>query len=341
MAMLCPQCLGAFAQRLNCPKCGVRLVYRASRHAATDSADGLPASWQQTPWGRLIVGLLLAQGLYYVLRHLCMAGLLVTRDEVVPNVWATLTGLIVLQALQAISIMAAGLLTGAGQRRGMLYGTVVGVWNAVFFVFVQIWIGQPLTTIDLFGQPVLQVSFGALGGLVGSFIWEPLKPLQTSLPPAKALPTIRVRQVDAAFGGPVAWARVLTGITVAVGGVFWVDVIRDSVLEASEGKLRIDTHLQAELVTWEISTLAMIVGGALAGATTANGSKQGLFVGMGTATMLVGLRMARVTHSPELLVLTVLSAVSLGFVGGWFGGNLLPPVYGPARRKCVRVASSF
>src|SRR5207244_2768697 len=133
-----------------------------------------PVTWQQTPWGRLLIGLLLAQGLNYVLRQLCTAGLLVPREEVVRSVWATLTGLILLQALQAASVFAAGLLTGAGQRRGLLFGAVVGVWNAVFLILIQFWTGQPLTTIDLFGEPVLQVAFGALGGLVGSLIWRPL-----------------------------------------------------------------------------------------------------------------------------------------------------------------------
>jgi hypothetical protein len=338
MAMLCPQCRSSFAQRLHCPNCGVRLVYQDARHGPDDGPDGLPASWQQTPWGRLIVGLLLAQGLYYVLRNLCTAGLLVAREEPASGVWATLTGLIVLQVLQATSVLAAGLLTGAGQRRGLLYGAVVGVWNAVFFILIQIWTGQPLTTIDLFGQPVLQVAFGALGGLVGSLIWRPLLLELMPIQPRKSLPSLAIRKGPSVFRGPVAWGRVLTGITVAVGGVFWVDMIRDSVMEASEGKLRIDTQLQADLVTWEISALAMLAGGALAGATTRNGAKQGLCVGIGTGTVLSGIRLASITHTPELLLLTLVSALTLAFVGGWFGSHLLPPVYRSARRKRVSTA---
>ena len=333
MSMLCPQCHRSFSQRLHCPNCGVRLVYREARHGGSQDADGIPASWQQTPWGRLVVGLLLAQGLDYVLSHLCTAG------ELAGSVWATLTGLIVRQALQAVSILAAGLLTGAGQRRGLLFGAVVGVWNAVVFTLIQLGTGQSLTTIDLFGEPVLQVAFGALGGLAGSFIWQPVPPIPVGTQPRKPLPMIPLRRSPSSFSGPVAWARVLTGITVAVGGVFWVDVIRDSVLEASEGKLQIDTHLQAELVTWEISALAMMAGGALAGATTRNGSKQGLCVGMGTATVLLGIRLATSTQTPQMLVVMVFSAVALSFVGGWFGGNLLPPVYRTAHRKRVSAAS--
>jgi len=90
-------------------------------------------------------------------------------------------------------------------------------------------------------------------------------------------------------------------------------------------------------VTWEISALAMIVGGALAGATTRNGSKQGFCVGVGTATVLAGIRLATRTHTLELLILMLISALSLCFVGGWFGGHLLPPVY-RSRRKRVSAA---
>jgi len=338
MAMVCPQCRGSFGQRLNCPKCGVRLVFRDSRHRQEDASDGLPATWQQTPWGRLTIGLLLAQGLNYVLLHLCTAGILVARDEAPGNVWATLTGLVLHQALQAVSVFAAGLLTGAGQRRGLLFGAVVGVWNAVFLILFQFSTGQAVTTIALFGEPVLQVAFAALGGLIGSLIWRPLPLDVLPYQPRKPLPSLPVQKGPSPFSGPVAWARVLMGITVAVGGVFWVDVIRDSVLEASEHKLSIDTHLQAELVTWEISALAMLLGGALAGATTRNGSKQGLFVGVGTATVLSGIRLASITHTPELLLLTLISSLTLGFVGGWFGSNLLPPVYSSARRKRMSAA---
>jgi hypothetical protein len=345
MAMLCPQCHGSFSQRLNCPRCGVRLVYQDTRRPESN-LDGLPASWQQTPWGRLVVGLLLAQGLYYVLRHLCTAGLLAIGGEPQDGVWKTLRGLVIIQALQAVSVFAAGLLAGAGQRRGLLFGAVVGVWNAVFFMAVQIWTTQSLTTIhhslntiDLFGQPVLHVAFGVMGGLVGSVIWRPLPLVLAPIESRKTLPVVPLQKTSSTFSGPVAWARVLMGITVAVGGVFWVDVIRDSVLEASEGKLKIYTRLEADLVTWEISALAMIAGGALAGATTANGMKQGLCVGIGTGAILLGIRLASITHAADMLVLTVISALALSFAGGWFGGHLLPPVLRPPRRKGVSTAS--
>src|SRR5262249_48945902 len=149
----------------------------ATRTSRRFSLDGPEGSWEQTPWGRLLVGLLLAQGLYFVLRHFWAAGLIAALGEGIGDVWATLTGLIVLQSLQAVSVLAGGMLTGAGQRRGIFFGGVMGVWNGVFSILVQNWLGNPLTSAGLFGEPLLQAAMGAFGGLIGSLIWKPLPTL--------------------------------------------------------------------------------------------------------------------------------------------------------------------
>src|SRR5438270_11891039 len=86
MAMVCPQCNGAYDQQLSCPKCSTRLDYQIPRGRKESSDWEAPSQWQQTPWGRIVVGLLLAQGLYYGLRQLFTAGLLVTGDEAAPDV---------------------------------------------------------------------------------------------------------------------------------------------------------------------------------------------------------------------------------------------------------------
>ena len=135
------------------------------------------------------------------------------------------------------------------------------------------------------------------------------------------------------FAGPVSWGRVVTGITVAVGGVFWANVIREFVVEASEGKLRIDTHLQADLVTWEISALAMLAGSAFAGFNTHNGLKQGLYVGIGAGCIILAIRLTASSLSFQLLMLTVISAMGLCTAGGWFGSELFPPVAAGKHRK--------
>jgi hypothetical protein len=281
----------------------------------------------------LVVGLLLSQGLYYVLKSICTAGLLAVRDEAVGNVWATLTALILLQGLQATGVLAAGLVIGAGQRRGFLLGALVGVWNSVLFLTAQYGMGQSFTIITLVGEPILQVAFGALGGLIASLIWRPLPDLNLPLPEQPKLPLIPIRRTLASLSGPVAWGRVVAGIALAVGGVVWADVIREFVLDASEGRLKIENRLQAELVTAEITALAMLAGGALAGATTRNGLKQGLCAGIGIGVVLGGIRLASPYGTATTLLLTLASTLTLGLVGGWFGSELLPPVFGPVRRR--------
>ncbi|MEI4920850.1 hypothetical protein Q8G81_35430, partial [Klebsiella pneumoniae] len=76
--------------------------------------------------------------------------------------------------------------------------------------------------------------------------------------------------------------RVFAGIVVVTAGFLWGPGLLNLVLEISGGTLRISHPLQAQLVTWEMVGLTTMCGAAVAGATTFNGFKQGLFVGVGT-----------------------------------------------------------
>jgi hypothetical protein len=331
MAMVCPQCNNSFQQRMQCPTCNVRLIYQNTRAGTPSASPEEPSGhWQQTPWGRILVGLLLAQGLYYGLRHLCTAGLLATGEEPAGNVWRTLYGLIFLQGLQALGLLAGGALAGAGKRQGIVYGAIIGVWNGVISVLVKPDQAHSLTAVTLYGQPILQTAFGALGGLIGMLIWKPLPALALPTPQRKLLPVPVLPRGPSVFAGPISWPRVLTGVAVAVGGTIWANVILEMVLEASEGKLTISNHLQAQLVTWEITTLAILFGSALAGATTANGLKQGLCVGLGAAAVMLGIRAGSQNVSLDYLIYTGATTLAVALLGGWFGGSLFPPL---TRRK--------
>lgn len=331
MAMVCPQCNEGFEQRWHCPSCGVRLLYQTGQ-APAPTRDAEPSdSWQQTPWGRILIGLLLAQGLYYGLRHLCTAGLLVSGEDGAHDVWNTLYGLIFLQGLQGFGLILGGMLTGAGKRRGAFFGAVVGVWNGVISILVASTTSTALTTVALYGQPILHTAFGALGGLIGCMIWRPLPNLLLrgdSRPARIVTPTSKKPTF---LAGPVSWWRIIAGTAVATGGSLWAKIILEMVLDKSEGKLSIDSHLQAQLVTWEISALAMLAGSALAGATMGNGLKQGLFVGLSVSAVTAGIRLANSHFQLEPVLLSSFAAIALGVAGGWFGGQLFPRV--PARAK--------
>src|SRR5207249_5010482 len=106
---------------------------QAKPSSGVHGRPGEGGMWQ-TPWGRILVGLLLAQGLYQGLRQLCTAGLLVAGEDAAGDVWATLLGLVLLQGLQGLGLLAGGALAGAGQRRGAFFGMFVGLWSGVVFI---------------------------------------------------------------------------------------------------------------------------------------------------------------------------------------------------------------
>ncbi len=327
MAMVCPQCGGSFEQRLQCPVCAVRLVLEDDSRSKGGLFSG---RWQQTPWGRILIGLLLAQGLYHGMRHLLTAGLLVAGDA---DVWRTLTGLLVLQGLQGLGLLAGGGLAGAGQRQGFFFGAVVGVWNGVLAMLTTPNAAPGLTALAFYGQPLLQTAFGAAGGFLGSLVFRPLPTVNVPQPGRAARDPKREAKRPSSFAGPIAWFRVAVGSAVAVTGAFWASVILETILEASGGNMTVSTQLQARLVTWEITAVAMLLGGGLAGATTFNGMKQGLVVGVAAAAMLVGIRLSGRTVAIDDVAVTTFSAIALGVLGGWFGSQLFPPVISAVRRR--------
>src|SRR5438132_14150518 len=122
MAMVCPQCNGVFDQHLECPTCGVRMLYDANPRR-----DEGP--WQQTPWGRILVGLLLAQGLAHGLRLVARASLQITEEPDDHTLWSTAGGILLLQGLPGFGLLVRGTVCGAGHQRGIIYGSVVGLVN--------------------------------------------------------------------------------------------------------------------------------------------------------------------------------------------------------------------
>lgn len=313
-----------------------------------------PSSWLQNPWSRVIVGLILAQGLYYGLRQLCTAILKATGEEGQGPWWEVFTNIVVLQGLQVIGVLVGSILAGVGQRWGSLYGAGVGLGSGLLVVGVQYATGRVPTAVEFYGQPILLAAFGVLGGFIGGQIWKPL-PLLTTPTPATppALPLLKSRRRPTPLDGPVAWERVLVGIVVAVAGTLGANFIRDFVVDATGGALEIQTRVQAEFFTWEISMLAMIVGSAWAGANTRNGIKQGSVVGLGSGIILFGIYLYLGGRKPpevslgfalagihlrglqvhlQQFIFTLTSVVALGLVGGWFGGQLLPPIVRQPRR---------
>ncbi|MCI0380547.1 MAG: YrzE family protein [Gemmataceae bacterium] len=334
MSMVCPQCNNTYEQKLNCPTCGVRLMYSAPIRTTSD--DSLPdaGQWQQTPWGRMFVGLALAQGLSYGIQQLVTAGLLATTGAET-TVWTTLYGIVLLHVFQGFSLIIGGAVCGAGKQRGAVYGGLVGLVNGLIFLLVQNQSGETLTEMAMFGQPLMHMAFGALGGILGTIIWRPIPRL--SFPELeKARKPMRIPDPMFRFlAGPIYLGRVLLGVFIVVVGVTWSTAILRMVLDAGQGVLEVRSHLQAQLVGWEICGLATLFGAGLAGSNTWNGLKQGLCVGVGAGFILAGIQMGSPKSTLETTIFMVAGILVLSVAGGWFGGQLFPPVYARKRRNRI------
>jgi hypothetical protein len=294
-----------------------------------------PEQWHTTPWGRIIVGILLSQGLGHGLQMLCTAGLLAASEGSPRAVWRTVFGLVLLQALHALSLLAGGALAAAGQRRGAVLGCLVGLASGFLFLLAQVWgEGRP-PDLAVYGQPVLAFIFGALGGLLGGSIWKPLPALRTpaaAAARARSRPAVRVS--PSALEGPIAWGRVVVGVGVVAAGIFWPTVLLNWLVGVSQGIFRLESQLQAQLVAWEIAGVLTLLGGAFAGATTSTGIKHGFLAGLGGAVLLLGTFFWNRAGVLEQTLLLMATTVSLTVVGGWFGAQLFPPI--AARRRKLR-----
>lgn len=337
MGMVCPQCNTTYEQCLSCPLCGTRLLYADAR-SVVDRPRTVPARWQQKPWGRVLIGLVLAQGLFYGLRHLLTAVLMALQgEEAVQQMWTAASGILLLQAVRLVALLGGAVLAGVGQRQALLLGAVVGVCNGVLSVFFLAGPSGSLTMITVLGQPLLHAAIGAVGGLVGSLFW---KPLPAELP--NVLPTLKrtkVRRPMKLLAGPVAWFRVAAGVTLAVAGTLTATIVFEKVLEVSHGTLATADDMEDRLITLEIKALALLLGGALAGATTANGFKQGLVVGFCSAVILIGIEMNYVERWVQVGALTAVCCFCLSVVGGWFGSQLFPPIIRARRKRGLDGAS--
>jgi hypothetical protein len=290
--------------------------------------------WQHTALGRVCVGVILAQGLAYGLRMFCTAAASVSDDEA-STVWAGLYGLILLQGLQIVGLLVGSGLAGAGQARAALLGAAVGLLNSCVVLILQAVNGEPVTRLDLYGQPLLYLVVGLAGGCAGRIIWRPLPTLRLASPPG-AMKNLKSQSARAlqTLNAPVSWMRVLLGTGIVLIGVFWPKAILDFILEAGHGKITVSTHLQARLVTWEVMALFAVLGAGLAGTNTFSGAKQGICVAIAASLCFLAVQLGRGRAlAGDQVLLTLVVLLVLGLVGGWFGGALFPPVVSRARRR--------
>ncbi len=334
MAMVCPTCAATYEQRLQCPVCAGRLQYREVRTPRRLA----PPRWQHTPWGRVLIGLLLARGLFFGLRHLATGAFLAARPPgSPPDETEAMVELVVIQALEAAGLVAGALLAGSGQRNGAALGAVVGVWNGVFAGLVP-QAGQHLSAVALYGQPLLETVMGGLAGWLGGAVWKPLPADQPRGQVAESRKPVQRPRVPF-FSGQVARTRVALGAAAAIAGTLSATALFNVMVRLGDGGLAGNGTALDQLVTWEIKCLALLAGGAIAGFNTRNGLKQGLCVGVAAALVLAALEPRPPDRWMQFTSLLLVRSLCLCSVGGWFGGQLFPPLLPFKRRSTLGPAS--
>jgi hypothetical protein len=274
------------------------------------------------------------------------------------DLWGPAAGLAVFQILQGLGIIGGGVLAGIGQRRGRVFGAMVGALSGLLFLagifngalasLVPGYADQlltpasPIRSAALYGFPVLYTLCGAVGGWLGQIIWKPIPSASDYAHSANlAARPIQIRRTRPAAGhqqslwdGPVLWLRVGIGAFLAVTMAIYTHSIIDGVVQLTEGRLSIVSVLEDQVAYAEVFSLAILFGGAIAGANTPNGLKQGMCVGIAAAFVIDGLFLMGFLNPSAPAIFPVLSTLFLGPIGGWFGSELLPPVHrGRARRR--------
>lgn len=368
MATFCPSC-GSTYTGYQCLRCGASAQSMALTYIDENLylPTGTSGRWHQTPPGRLFAGLLLSLGLSYGLLQLCASLIVVwARETGAVSLNANL-GWCLLLGLLGAAVLAGAALSAVGAKHGKGYGIVIGLLSSGIAVtaiqggafarlaapylgsfaegaVVPLQLDQiPLGKNLFYVLPVFCLLCGTAGGAVGGGIWRvpsrlslpqfapaeerPAQELQTSAGyhPAKAPPA------PSQWTGPVAWGRVLFGILAACGVSYMHKRIIQMILIFAEGYIKIADTSQEALAVTEIFAIAILMGGAIAGATTGNGLKMGLIVGIGAGFGQALL----ILHSPKAsdqLFYIMLGALFLAPLGGWFGSSMLPPAPPPRER---------
>jgi len=299
------------------------------QYGVQDRNDSLPAPadplsrWQQTPWGRIVVSVIIAQGLAFCMRLLSTAWFQASEGE--RTDWNSPEGLLWLNGFHAISLVICGMLAGANQVRGMTSGGLVGLWSGLIFLGVHRASREVLEPAVFFAQPFAHMLFGLLGGFIGYRIWKPVPLFHVEDDLGKSGYAIP-RPNKKLWKGPIHIVRVLIGAGIALAGAMFAKELLDGFMRVMQGTFRIPDHLTERLIVYQVVALATFLGGAVAGSSSRNGFKQGICGGILAACLFLGFQLANPKSVVEIVLFTASGIALMTTLGGMFGSALFPPL---------------
>jgi hypothetical protein len=346
MQLFCQACQAAFTGLTRCPRCGALLLLpQEAGIDLTQPGQGPVVTVKPTPAGRVGVGTVVALGLYLGLRKVA-AGLVVATGHDPDGWWLSADGLVAVLGLQSAAALFGALLAGAGRAKGFLPGAAVGGVCGALFLAAELIGGAPAGQLVLLLQPVILAVGGGVAGAVGTRVWAPVPELEMPPPATKKLSSIQLTpDAPANAARPTAWVRVVIGALVIMIGVSFAEPIRSGIQKASRGALRVESQGQGRFLSWQLAALAMLGGGAVAGATTGAGLRHGVLAGLFGGAAVVGSAAVHGVVSPPAaymldnlnfdgtnpqdpasMVALAACVLVAGLIGGWLGGTLFLPL---------------
>jgi hypothetical protein len=311
---------------------------------------------EPTTAGRVSVGVLVTLGGFLGLREWVAAGLAgagLAEDEW----WATATAAWVTLGLRATAAVAGGLIAGAGRAGGWMSGALAGGVAGGLLLAADMTArpSGPGTVAYLSAAAV--AAAGLLAGFIGSLTWP--APIDLPKPHAgsRGSSLLRLAQEldEARKGRPTSWLRIIIGACVAFCGIVGADVLRTGLSASSGGTLHMGSSFHAPIVCLELAAAVVFFGGTAAGASTGAGTRHGLLAGFAAAAgavaltvtntqsifpavegffWVIGVPTENIRHTTSLAELFV-AVWAVCAVGGWFGGQLLPPLATPDQLRKI------
>ena len=359
MLLFCPECQSAFTGVSRCPRCGGLLLMPDETPEPVDVTGHAPLiPIKSTPTGRIVVGTVVALGLYLGLRKLTTGWVLASTADV-DIWWHSAEALIAVFCLQVFAAGFGAVLTSAGRPRGISLGAAVGGLCGGLFLAAEVAAGAPPAQLVLLLQPVLLIATGAIAGAVGAWVWAAVPEFDMPAPLVKKSSSIDLLQdAPREIAHPTIWYRVLIGALIIVAGMALAEKARHGAEKASGGMLKVESRGQGKFMSWQIAALAVLIGGAFAGAGTGAGIRHGVYSGLlgGIGGCILGIVRGEFSQPEEYLLKWMNLAVEspndpvaiLGvafgvlvasLVGGWFGGQLFPAL-APLHMRRARLHGS-
>jgi hypothetical protein len=345
MLLFCPECQSPFTGVSRCPRCGGLLLMPAEAPPVTDGSRPPEPIVPSPPLGRVVVGTVVSLGLYLGLRELS-AGVVHAVLNEAESWWESSEALTAVFLLQVLSTSFGAVLAAAGRTRGITLGGFVGLVCGALFLALEVAEGASPTQLVLWLPPILLTVCGAIAGAVGSWIWAAVPELDMPAPLLKKSSSIELLQDSPTdVERPTRWMRIVFAAAFIVAGMGLAEKVRGMAEKASGGMLKVESRGQGKFMSWQMATLAVLLGGAYAGAGTGAGIRHGLYTGVlaGIGGGILTMTRGAFTQPEEYLLKYMkldaagptdpVAVMGIGFgvlvatlVGGWFGAQLFPPL---------------